>query len=116
MVSDRPKCRYRMRRMKATMAGVIEPKSLGQDADMGGCFPLVEPRARRSDDTPGHRRHYQGAVMHVIEQALDERLGAEPLSSKRPEGAVNEEHAITRRPCTVEHFGDGAGLPRWCCH
>jgi hypothetical protein len=29
---------------------------------------------------------------------------------------VNEEHAITRRPRTVEHFGDGAGLPRWCCH
>src|ERR1700746_3814070 len=90
------KRRDRVGWMKTAMRRVVQAKSLSKDADMGGGSELIEPRARRGYDTPGHRRHDQGALAHIVEQPLDERLGAETSSTEPPKRAVHEQHPIAR--------------------
>src|SRR6202022_1807184 len=96
-----------MRGMNAARDRVACTEDLGQHARMGGRFQLIPVGVLRRHRAPGHRRHEQVAVAHVVKQCLDDRLGAKAAPAQRRDGAMDDQSAVARDADALQDRQEG---------
>src|SRR5262249_55768861 len=65
--------------------------------------------------SPGHRRHEQVAVVHMLDQGVDDGLGAISPVAQCGDCTVNDQHPVARDAETLQDWSKG-GCFAACSH